>query len=595
MIRLYSVFTLIAFLGACGESDSGKNSPVASSQTTDTLTEVDPASKTLKAVNLKADITPCVPELLGAVVYVISEDTFYHCESNDWSPINLKGPEGKQGIAGKDGVDGKDGADGVSGGAGGTSLNFVTSITPNDGVNSHASTAGFFEVTFAGQMDGDTINSDTIKIINKSTDSEVSALVHYEQVGSLAKIYPLSQLDFGTRYEIQIGTGIENFLGAAQQLTVKHDFKTNYKISKLSTHGSHSCALSATGYVKCWGVGGDGELGNGNGNYNIQELHQAKELIFKSENQQLLRVIDIAVGAVHSCAITSDKAMWCWGEYIAAGLGSDAVSPTKINWDNEYNFKSVFAGGKHNCAILEDDTVRCWGNGAGHALGYGSIAIRKVGAEPTGLGTVKSLALGEEFSCAIKTDDSVACWGRSNTYQTGLGSSFDQSSPANVDLGVGRTALSITAHWRHACALLDDNSVKCWGYGANGQLGDGGTTANPTPGPVNLGGPAKGVSAGSDHTCAVMMDDSLKCWGANTSGQLGTNTEGASSPEPASVSLRPGETVKKVFTGSAFTCIQNQDDVFKCFGQNNDGRLGINDGDLIDFGEIRVPSLPIQW
>ena len=44
-----------------------------------------------------------------------------------------------------------------------------------------------------------------------------------------------------------------------------------------------------------------------------------------------------------------------------------------------------------------------------------------------------------------------------------------------LDLGTGRTAVSVHAGYEHTCALLDDATVKCWGGGAYGQLGTGST------------------------------------------------------------------------------------------------------------------------
>jgi E3 ubiquitin-protein ligase HERC3 len=100
-----------------------------------------------------------------------------------------------------------------------------------------------------------------------------------------------------------------------------------------------------------------------------------------------------------------------------------------------------------------------------------------------------------------------------------------------VDLGSNRTAKSIAAGWGHTCAVLDDSSVKCWGNNNAGQLGYGDTKNrgsdagsmgnNLTAVDLGSGRTAKSIAAGSRHTCAVLDDDSIKCWGSNTYGQLG--------------------------------------------------------------------------
>ena len=143
----------------------------------------------------------------------------------------------------------------------------------------------------------------------------------------------------------------------------------------------------------------------------------------------------------------------------------------------------------------------------------------------------------------------------------------------------------------HTCAVLDDDSVKCWGYGYSGQLGLGDTNTrgdnwyemgDNLPA-VNLGTGrmARAISVGDSHTCAVLDDDSVKCWGSNYSGQLGlgdTNTRGDNWNEmgdnlPA-VNLGTGRKAKAISAGGSYTCAALDDGSVKCWGYN-DGRLGI--------------------
>ena len=99
-----------------------------------------------------------------------------------------------------------------------------------------------------------------------------------------------------------------------------------------------------------------------------------------------------------------------------------------------------------------------------------------------------------------------------------------------VNLGTGRMAKAISVGDSHTCAVLDDDSVKCWGYNYNGQLGlgDKNTRGDDWNGMgdnlpvVNLGTGcmAKAISAGGSHTCSVLDDGFVKCWGRNE-GRLG--------------------------------------------------------------------------
>jgi alpha-tubulin suppressor-like RCC1 family protein len=100
-----------------------------------------------------------------------------------------------------------------------------------------------------------------------------------------------------------------------------------------------------------------------------------------------------------------------------------------------------------------------------------------------------------------------------------------------VDLGSGRTAISLAAGVFHTCALLDSLQVKCWGYNWNGQLGVGDHVTRGTD-PAHMGDnlpvvdlgtgrTARQIAAGQNHTCALLDNNAVKCWGYNNSGQLG--------------------------------------------------------------------------
>jgi alpha-tubulin suppressor-like RCC1 family protein len=161
-----------------------------------------------------------------------------------------------------------------------------------------------------------------------------------------------------------------------------------------------------------------------------------------------------------------------------------------------------------------------------------------------------------------------------------------------VNLGTGRTALAVAAGEQHTCALLDDGSVKCWGYNSYGQLGQGDTVTRGIsastigdqlpPVALGTGRTAKSIAAGTYLTCAILDDDSLKCWGYNYQGGLGigdTATRGDGANEmgnflPA-VSLGTGRTAKSVAIGSAHTCALLDNEVLKCWGSNSYGQLGL--------------------
>ena len=158
----------------------------------------------------------------------------------------------------------------------------------------------------------------------------------------------------------------------------------------------------------------------------------------------------------------------------------------------------------------------------------------------------------------------------------GLGINTNHNTPQSVDLGSGRSAVAVSAGSSYTCAILDNGSLNCWGYNYRGQLGIGSTTDQNTPQYVDLGTGRSGIkiSASGDHSCAILDDGSVKCWGYNNKGQLGIgNTATLTSPQ--SVILGYGITVESIALGGQHTCV-NFNDKMKCWGTNEFGVLGID-------------------
>ena len=173
-----------------------------------------------------------------------------------------------------------------------------------------------------------------------------------------------------------------------------------------------------------------------------------------------------------------------------------------------------------------------------------------------------------------------------------------------VNLGSGSTAKSITTGTGYTCAILDDDSAKCWGRGHAGQLGNGktGSLSSPPNSPINLGFEitAKAITAGKFHTCAVIDNSSIKCWGLNDSGQLGqgnTSNRGDGSnmgDNLPAVDLGAGKTARAISTGDRHTCAILDNASIKCWGSNISGELGIGDtGNRGDNSSEMGDNLPV--
>ena len=106
--------------------------------------------------------------------------------------------------------------------------------------------------------------------------------------------------------------------------------------------------------------------------------------------------------------------------------------------------------------------------------------------------------------------------GASNFGQVAVG--IGSSGSEFVDLGTGRTAVSVSLGGQHSCAILDDGSVKCWGRTIYGQTGH---SMGSSVGSVDLGvgRTAVWLTLGGDYSCAILDNGELKCWGRLTSSQ----------------------------------------------------------------------------
>ena len=236
-----------------------------------------------------------------------------------------------------------------------------------------------------------------------------------------------------------------------------------------------------------------------------------------------------------------------------------------------FTHDSLAAGSEHTCAILDDGNMSCWGANSFGQLGTGSTTASPspVGVSfvnPGGVTTLYpvSVSSSQYHTCAVLNDGSVQCWGDNAYGQLGDGTNTSQSSPTGVDLGENNSAVMIGVGKTHTCAVLQDASVSCWGYNIHGQIGDGTNTQRNAPSSVDLGQDrsAVAISLGESHTCALLDDQSLKCWGHNNEGQLGDGTN-TNANSPVTVSLG-GDIPVAVTTGEQHTCAVLTDEKVSC-------------------------------
>lgn len=326
------------------------------------------------------------------------------------------------------------------------------------------------------------------------------------------------------------------------------------------TGGTHTCQLSGTGAVRCWGSNQTGQLGTGAGAGSRVPVGAAAGFEFSA----------IAAGLAHTCGVTPEGIALCWGDNASGQLGTgDAAAhtdPTPVQ--TEVRFRSIAAGPAHTCAVSRAGQGYCWGSNANGQLGDGTRSDRLAPVRIRLSRPLQEVSAGWTHSCALASEGTAYCWGRNAFGQLGDGGTEDRMEPRAI--GGERRFRHIAAGSAHTCAVESDGTLACWGQNNYGQLGLGDVENRSSPTPV-VGGPWRSVTAGGVHTCALDAEGTVHCWGRNTYGQLGDGTtEDRRSPVPA----QGGLVFTSVQASGAHTCGTEAGGRTHCWGFNVEGQLG---------------------
>ncbi len=343
-------------------------------------------------------------------------------------------------------------------------------------------------------------------------------------------------------------------------------------VAAIGAGANHTCALTATGAVKCWGLNASGQLGTNSTTSSSKPVN----VVSLSSG-----VAAISAGAHHSCVLTTASGVKCWGLNYYGQLGNNRNSVSQETPVDVVGLSSgvaaISAGAHHTCALTTVGGVKCWGHNGLGQLGNNSITDSPMPINVVGLGSgVAAISSGGSHTCALTTAGGVKCWGLNASGQLGTNSTASSSIPVDV-VSLGSDVAAISAGDDHTCALTTAGAVKCWGYNALGQLGNNSSANSPIPVDVaSLGSSVAAISAGDDHTCALTTAGEVKCWGYNALGQLGNNSS-ANSPIPVDVASF-GSGVAAISAGANHTCALTAVGAVKCWGYNVLGQLGNNGG-----------------
>lgn len=336
-------------------------------------------------------------------------------------------------------------------------------------------------------------------------------------------------------------------------------------LTRIATSFLHTCGLTNTGAVRCWG-------GN---HYQQRGFDRGLEYVDTNVVTGLAAAAtSVVVNREATCSVLADSRVQCWGQNADSQLGlgrpSLAEAPTPVA-GNVLAITNIAAGGNATCATDASGAFACWGYGGQGQHGDGGFSGRQAPqARVTGHALVKAIT-SNVHACGVTSAGAVKCWGENFAGQLGSGNFANSSTPVAVQgLDSGVQALDVGFYF--GC-VIQDGAARCWGQNGSGQLGDNSTTDRNAP--VGVSGMSAGVTAlatGSDHACAVVSGQ-VRCWGDNSAGQLGDNST-QNRLVPVVVSTLPVSTIQAVSGGRRHTCALTTAGGVKCWGQNVNGQLG---------------------
>jgi alpha-tubulin suppressor-like RCC1 family protein len=353
-------------------------------------------------------------------------------------------------------------------------------------------------------------------------------------------------------------------------------------------------AQASGGTAYGWGENESGQTGNGT---------PGPDVLTPAPVVGLSDVTQVAGGEDHGLALLSDGTVRAWGGNASGQLGNGTTtdSPTPVAVSGLSGVVAVAAGGENSLALLANGTVVAWGDNAYGELGDGATtgpdtcgtsACSRVPVPVPGLSNVVAISASEYYNVALLSNGTVMTWGYNYYGEVGDGAGTQEnceciSTPQPVP-GVSG-AVAISAGWYQAAALLQDGTVKDWGWNYYGDLG-GGTDSSLSPpapecncsGPVTVSGVsgAKATTAGGYHGLALFGDGAVRSWGYNEYGQLGLGEDtgpelcGTYPCSRVSVPVPDVAATQAISAGAYHTLALASNGTVTAWGYNGEGALG---------------------
>jgi len=264
-------------------------------------------------------------------------------------------------------------------------------------------------------------------------------------------------------------------------------------VTQVTAGGDRTCAVTTSGGAKCWGANFNGALGDGTTTNRSTPV---------DVTGLTSGVASISTNGSHVCALTTTGGVKCWGFNGRGQLGDGTTTNRSTPVDVvglTSGVTQVSAGSEHTCAITTGGAAKCWGRNNHHGqLGDGTTTNRSTPVDVLNVGGapftgVAQISAGDNHTCARTTSGAAKCWGGYSSDQLGRGELWDGTNdnyPGDVE-GLSSGVLAVVATSYRGCALITGGGVKCWGSNwadTAGSLGDGITwnERQQAPAPVDV-------------------------------------------------------------------------------------------------------------
>ena len=424
-----------------------------------------------------------------------------------------------------------------------------------------------------GKVGSEVFDEDMVEFIDAGDDFTCA-------ITKLGKVYCWGGISFGTNIKDK---NAPFSVGSEWGLDKR-------KVVTLDCGEDHICVIDSYYRIFCLGSENNfGELGVNRTDINFAEVNKLGYL-------QDIKTVLISSGSYFSCAADKEGKAFCWGMNSSCQLGTGSESQKDyakpVDSDEKFSgsgIQGLSSGDRSSCVMNGGGNVYCWGSNYDYTLGNGTrmdkSCIPVAYAEDCSISDRKIISVDASIyrTCAVEESGSIYCWGMNSGINDP--DEFPDSSLVPIkqirhdgDHWEGVEKMSMGRY--HACALLDDGFIYCWGENSKGQLGNESITDSYSSTLVYKSGDLQGaeivdISLGSNHSCALDVDGSVYCWGFNMFGQIGDGTlKNSLTPKKIFDGDLEGEKVVKLSSGSNHVCVITDKNAVYCWGQNERGQLG---------------------